>query len=140
MSDQVKERCVNGVKRGLEILRESRTIPLFAVLICTVVLLAVMAQRTAGSGMTQLELRVSNALSQVDGVGSTEVVIRTAKQGQSSQSLGGYRDGEEVPCGAIVVAQGGNDPLVRMELTNALCALLGLHASQVEVIGMSEGE
>ena len=36
--------------------------------------------------------------------------------------------------GAVAVAEGAGDPLVRIELEQALCALLGLPASAVSVV------
>ena len=42
--------------------------------------------------------------------------------------------GGDVPCGAMAVAQGADDPLVRMQLEQALCALLGLPNSAVSVV------
>ena len=36
--------------------------------------------------------------------------------------------------GAVAVAQGADDPLVCLELQQALCALLGLPASAVSVV------
>ena len=90
--------------------------------------------------MTQFEARISRTLSQTEGAGKVKVVIRTMKQSQQSKSLSLYGSGaEEIPCGAVAAAEGANDPLVRMKLTQALCALLGLHASQVEVVSMNGG-
>ena len=89
--------------------------------------------------MTQLEARISQALSQTEGAGNVRVVIRTVKPAQQSKAMTGYNKQDEIPCGAVAVVQGGSDPLVRLKLTNALCALLGLHASQVEIVGMNEG-
>lgn len=89
--------------------------------------------------MTQLETRISQALSQTEGAGNVRVVIRTVKPAQQSKAMTGYNTQDEIPCGAVAVVQGGSDPLVRLKLTNALCALLGLHASQVEIVGMNEG-
>ena len=40
---------------------------------------------------------------------------------------------------AYAAAGGADDPLVRMQLTQALCALLGLQASAVSVVSASGG-
>ena len=62
-----------------------------------------------------------------------EVTIRT-REVASSGGVFGTSVSESVPCGAVVVAQGAQDPLVKMELRQAVCALLGLSASSVSVV------
>jgi len=79
-----------------------------------------------------LEQRVSRTLSSVQGAGQVEVVIqmrRTAVQSDAFRS-----QAQEIPCGAVAVAQGADDPIVRMQLEQALCALLGLPASAVSIV------
>ena len=72
----------------------------------------------------------------MEGAGKVEVAIMTRKSKAQSQGLlsGKNGDGAEIPCGAIAVAQGADDPLVRMQLEQALCALLGLPISAVSVV------
>ena len=84
------------------------------------------------SSQTQsLEARASKVLSQMEGAGKVEVAIMTKK----SENTGLLKkQEEEVPCGAIAVAQGADDPFVRMEIEQALCALLGLPVSAVSVV------
>lgn len=86
---------------------------------------------------TALERRIGGLLSGVYGAGDVQVVIRT-RTVQQELSTGG-REAQEMPCGAVALIDGGGDPLVRMQLINALCALLGLDASQVEVIEANTG-
>ena len=77
-----------------------------------------------------LEKRIARALSAMEGAGEVHVVIKTsARQG----TLGGAQ-GSEMVCGAVAVAQGAHDPLVRLELQEALCALLDLPAQRVSVV------
>ena len=83
------------------------------------------------SSQTALEKRVSRALSGVAGAGRVDVVIKT--QCLSGGTLASSRQ-EETPVGAVAVAQGADDPLVCLELQQALCALLGLPASAVSVV------
>jgi len=45
---------------------------------------------------------------------------------------------QAIPSGAVAVAQGADDPFVCAQLTQALCALLGLPASSVSVISGGE--
>ena len=83
------------------------------------------------SAQTALEKRVSRVLSGVAGAGRVDVVIKTRRERGSALSSSGQ---EETPVGAVAVAQGADDPLVCMELQQALCALLGLPASAVSVV------
>lgn len=139
MSRDDKEDA-DGVKQVIERIKSSCTPALLVLLVLAAVWVLSLTGRTESSGMTQLEARISRTLSQTEGAGKVKVVIRTVKQSQQSKSLSLYGSGaEEIPCGAVAAAEGANDPLVRMKLTQALCALLGLHASQVEVISMNEG-
>ena len=87
------------------------------------------------SGGDSLEARTARTLSQMEGAGRVQVVIYTrAKETASGMfSSSGAQTGE-VPCGAVAVAEGAGDPLVRLELEQALCALLGLPASAVSVV------
>lgn len=127
------------LKKILGIMRHSGMATLFLLLIVAAVLLFAQSGMNNIRSMTQLEMRISQTLSHTAGAGKVSVVIRTAKQTQQNQTITGYGTVEDVPCGAVAVAQGGDDPLVRLRLTNALCALLGLQASQIDVVGMSEG-
>lgn len=128
------------MKQVMEKIKSSCTPALLVLLALAAVWMLSLSGRTESSGMTQFEARISRTLSQTEGAGDVKVVIRTVKQSQQSKSLSLYGGGtEEIPCGAVAAAEGANDPLVRMKLTQALCALLGLHASQVEVVSMNGG-
>lgn len=87
-----------------------------------------------------LEGRAAAVLSQVEGAGKVSVVISMRSPG----AVGGAALGmqaqtqEQVPCGALAVAQGAGDPFVCAQLTQALCALLGLPPSSVSVIAGGE--
>ena len=82
-----------------------------------------------------LEERASQVLSQVEGAGKVRVVISMRSAGVHTTALGRQNQGEEqVPSGAVAVAQGADDPFVCAQLMQALCALLGLPASSVSVI------
>ena len=87
-----------------------------------------------------LETRVARTLSAMEGAGRVSVVIRMREvSGGSGSMMGAVGGTETVPCGAVAVAEGADDPLVRMQLTQALCALLGLQASAVSVVSASGG-
>ena len=86
------------------------------------------------SGETTLEKRIGAALSAVDGAGDVRVVI-AVREKEAFSALGySEKQSGEVPTGAVAVAPGAGDPFVKAELTQALCALLGLPASAVSVV------
>jgi len=82
------------------------------------------------------EKRIERTLSSVEGAGRVRVVVRM----QTAESTGGLSAHEQQTyvSGAVAVASGADDPLVRLELQEALCALLGLPPSAVSV--MTGGE
>lgn len=82
----------------------------------------------------RLEKQASAVLSRMEGAGRVEVTIMTRKAQTGGTGLMKGETGGEVPCGAMAVAQGADDPLVRMQLEQALCALLGLPNSAVSVV------
>lgn len=93
------------------------------------------ALREEAGGADRLEKQASAVLSRMEGAGRVEVTIMTRKaQTGGTGLLKSETGGEEVPCGAMAVAQGADDPLVRMQLEQALCALLGLPNSAVSVV------
>ena len=104
-------------------------------------LLLLLAAGMRGGTETSLETRIARTLSAMEGAGEVSVVIRTrgGTDGGSGSLLRTENAAEAVPCGAVAVAQGADDPLVRMQLTQALCALLGLQASAVRVVSASGG-
>jgi len=70
----------------------------------------------------------------MEGAGRVQVVIMTRAQQTEPGTLVKTDNAVEIPCGAVAVAEGAGDPLVRIELEQALCALLGLPASAVSVV------
>lgn len=108
-----------------------------AVLLLTaaLLLLALGGRLTDNGGAAEdLESRVERTLSAMEGAGRVQVVIVTHAQ-QADPGTWTKADGAaEIPCGAVAVAEGADDPLVRIELEQALCALLGLPASAVSVV------
>ncbi len=109
-----------------------------------------------------LEQRLETALSQVEGAGEVSVVLTlketprqvVAQDGTATESSGEKRreavtvlasggSGVQEPVklqelapayqGALVVAQGGNDPQVKLSLSEAVSALTGLGADQISI-------
>ena len=125
-----------GMKKELFQLKGS-FVPVLLVLL--VLMMFASLKNTQMDQMTSLEERIAHTLSFTEGVGEVSVVIRTVKQSRQNTGIGIYADTEEIPCGAVAVAAGAEDPLIKMRLTDALCALLGLQSSQVEVVSMNKG-
>ena len=88
--------------------------------------------------MTALERRIGDTLSEVQGAGRVRVVILTRQVQQGQMGLSAT-DMQEMPSGAVAVAEGADDPLVNMRLTQALCSLLGLPATSVTVMSGTGG-
>ena len=85
-----------------------------------------------GEQSSALERRTARVLSSIAGAGEVEVVIRM--QEDAGASALSADKGEAFPCGAVAVAQGADDPIVRLELQEALCALLSLPASSGSIV------
>lgn len=93
------------------------------------------ALSASGRSTSALEKRTASVLSSAAGAGKVDVVImmRAAENGGTRANMWT----SETPAGAVVVAQGADDPVVCLELQQAVCALLSLPASAVSVV---EGE
>ena len=122
---------VRRLKDVLSRLRAALT-PQAVMLLAAALLLCWLAAASQRTGASPLEERLARTLSCMEGAGRVEVTIRT-REVASSGGVFGTSVSESVPCGAVVVAQGAQDPLVEMELRQAVCALLGLPASSVSV-------
>ena len=123
---------VRRLKDVLSRLRAALT-PQAVVLLAAALLLCWLAAASQRTGASPLETRLARTLSCMEGAGRVEVTIRTREVASSGGAFG-TSVSESVPCGAVVVAQGAQDPLVKMELRQAVCALLGLPASSVSVV------
>lgn len=106
-------------------------------LIVLALLLLGMGFAQKGDSRTALEKRTEEALAAVSGAGKVQVVIRM-REAPRQNSLASASTGADVPCGAVVVAQGASDPWVQIQLQEALCALLGLPVSAVSVVAGGE--
>ena len=123
------------VRRSKDVLSRLRAAltPQAVMLLAAALLLCWLAAASQRTDASPLEERLARTLSCMDGAGRVEVTIRTREVASSGGALGASVS-ESVPCGAVVVAQGAQDPLVKMELRQAVCALLGLPASSVSVV------
>ena len=117
-------------------IKAALTPQMLLLLLLAVILIGYTALKNEASGVTRIEKQASEVLSHVEGAGRVEVTVMTRKAQTSGTGLliNQSETGGEVPCGAVAVAQGADDPFVRMELEQALCALLGLPGSAVSVM------
>ena len=120
-------------------LRAALTPQALALLAVALLLLGGALGMRGGTGTqrhTELEARIGRTLSGMSGAGEVDVVIMT-RMVETKGS--GFSSGiEESVCGAVAVAQGADDPIVHLQLQEALCALLGLPASAVSVVAGGE--
>ena len=118
--------------------------------------------RTDGFGTEELERKMEEALSRIEGVGEVRVLLTlqsgprrivaqdtesTAREGETDASvstvvISGGSGGEETVTlqqlspqyqGALVVCSGGGDPAIRLSLVEAVSALTGLGADKISV-------
>lgn len=111
---------------------------LLVVFLASLIILINYAGAKDQTNIMRLEARIGETLSRIDGVGEVEVIIRTRIQQSQGKSLMSTYSDEEIPCGALVTAKGADDPLIRIKIIHALCALLGLQQADVDVIGLGE--
>ena len=106
---------------NLRRLTDTKALPWMAAALAALLALLLAGGGGEGTAGSQEERRIAEVLGAIAGAGKVEVAL----------FYGGETDG---PTGAVVVAQGADDPLVRMQLEQALCALLGLPNSAVSVV------
>lgn len=87
---------------------------LLLTLVCCTALCLLMTGGSSGSE----EARISRVLSAMEGAGTVEVALH-------------YDD--SVPCGAVVLAEGADSIAVRLRLSEALSALLGIDECRIAV-------
>ncbi len=74
---------------------------------------------------------IKNLLSQIDGVGKCDVLV-TYKPSLEDETSTGLDLTDNIQ-GVVVVAEGGQDVLVKIKITNALCTLLNIQASDIQI-------
>ena len=77
---------------------------------------------------------VKSILSNIEGVGECEILI-TYKYGSDVIDVGSLNSTDNIQ-GVVVVAQGGQDIYTRIKITNALCTLLKIEASNIQIFEM----
>lgn len=82
-------------------------------------------------GKTVLEQKLERLLSDVEGVGKTEVVLMTKERSSDM-----FSSSEEVVTGALICAQGADDFTVVQNIKEAIMALFQLEAHKIKVMKM----
>jgi len=119
------------VRQALDRLRGARHIGWLALAAALAALTLLATGGEAGfSGATELERRMESVLSCVEGAGRVRVLV----SGDEAVPAGSF--GQTRSAGVLVVAEGARDLRVKMELQQAVMALLGVDASQIEILGM----
>lgn len=115
--------------------------------------------------LTELEAKVTNALSHIQGAGKTEVILtlsstgtaelaqnKTSKDGSVETNVVVVKNGtnqedvveveQQYPVflGALVVCEGGDDAQVKLEMIQAVKALTGLSSDQISICERSGGD
>ena len=86
---------------------------------------------TVSAGDGKIVTSIKNLLSQIDGVGECDVLV-TYKPTDGETTVDGMDATDNVQ-GVVVVAQGGQDVLVRIKIINALCTLLNIQADDIQI-------
>ncbi|MDE5549308.1 MAG: hypothetical protein K2J13_03550 [Clostridia bacterium] len=77
---------------------------------------------------------VKSILSSIEGVGECEILI-TYKYTSEEINVDALNSTDNIQ-GVVVVAQGGQDVYTRIKITNALCTLLKIEASNIQIFEM----
>ena len=83
--------------------------------------------------MTALEQRISRTLSLIRGAGKCRITLYSPEKESAFSSA-------SAPSGAVILAQGAGDVAVRLQLSQAAEALLGLTPDRIEIFQMEDAE
>lgn len=120
------------MKEWMAKIRGTKTGPVLAVLGLCILSWLLLPAGEKSQPFTQEEQRISQALSLIAGVGECRLLL--------------YYQGEDSPfgaeaalSGAVIIAQGAEDIIVRLHLLQAAETLLGLPPERVEIFPMEDG-
>lgn len=125
------------LNRWVQRFRGVRHLEWILALLAAALLLALLSAGWNGETDEQamgMEARLERVLSAVEGAGRVRVLINEPEEVQAAF----MNQTREKPAGVLVVAQGAGDIRVRMELSRAVQALLGVDAASVEILKMEE--
>lgn len=112
--------------------------PWLLAVLCLMVLgsLLLSGQEAGTGGASHEEARIARVLSRIAGAGEVEVALYYA-QSESASLL--EKSAQASPLvGAVIVAQGGGEIGVRLQLIRAASTLLGLRGDQICVFPMDQ--
>lgn len=92
------------------------------------------AKKTSATDQSGLIGEVQDILSKIEGVGECQVLI-TYKTADKSEEVPALNSTDNIQ-GVVVVAEGANDVLARIKITNALCTLLKIEANKIQIFEM----
>ena len=123
-------------RQALDRLRGARHIGWLAAAAAAAAIALLLTGGEAGlnPGATALEQRMESVLSCVEGAGKVRVLVN------EGGTVGALNSGQKQSAGVLVVAEGAKNIRVKMELEQAVMALLGVDASQIEILGMKGEE
>lgn len=87
----------------------------------------------------ELELRLEEILSQMEGVGEVEVMITLKSSTRTRDNSFTYTTQNTYPEveGVFVVLQGGDDSSVKLAITEAIQALFGIDVHKIKIVKMN---
>jgi hypothetical protein len=90
---------------------------------------------TSSGGQSAMEKRIGQVLSAMEGCGKVEISIY---YGPETKNVWGDTTANNLPIGAVVVAEGADNVAVRLMLIRAVETLLGLDQQAVQVFPMGK--
>lgn len=84
--------------------------------------------KSYGENATELEMRLGEILSEIDGAGRVTVMIS-----QENSEEGASADGQVKAIGVVIVADGADNVMVRMNLITATKTLLDVDADAIQI-------
>ena len=88
-----------------------------------------------GAAKSELEAKLEDLLSKVEGVGKVQVLLMT---GQEKDAMG-FDTGEGTKVnGALIAAQGGDDPVTVQNIQQAVMALFQIEAHKIKIMKMKK--
>lgn len=84
---------------------------------------------------SDLELQLEQVLSRTEGVGAVQVMLNMSQDENSFSSLSDA-SGQQKIQGALIVAEGGDDPVTVRKIQEAVMALFQIEAHKIKVMKM----
>lgn len=96
-----------------------------------------LVQEKAEENNLELEERLENVLSAMEGVGKVEVMITTET---ANESVFGTQNAEGKVCGVVIVAEGAGNATVNTRITDAVKALFPIDVHKISIVKMRSQE